>query len=141
MAYSLNKVQLIGNVGKDPELSYSTTGTAYSRFSLATTDRVKDKSGEWQNKTEWHNITIFGKTAETFSKLIKKGSKIFIEGKLTNSEYEKDGVKRNSYSILVSDMRDIVLLDKREGGGSGGSSESSTGSSESGPVSEDDLPF
>jgi single-strand DNA-binding protein len=140
MAYSLNKVQLIGNVGKDPELSYSTTGTAYSRFSLATTDRVKDKSGEWTNKTEWHNITIFGKTAETFSKLIKKGSKIFIEGKLTNSEYEKDGVKRNSYSILVSDMRDIVLLDKREGGGgSGGSSESS--SSESGPVSEDDLPF
>lgn len=141
MAYSLNKVQLIGNVGKDPELSYSTTGTAYSRFSLATTDRVKDKSGEWQNKTEWHNITIFGKTAETFSKLIKKGSKIFIEGKLTNSEYEKDGVKRNSYSILVSDMRDIVLLDKREGGGSGGSSESSSSSSESGPVSEDDLPF
>lgn len=140
MAYSLNKVQLIGNVGKDPELSYSTTGTAYSRFSLATTDSVKDKSGEWVKKTEWHNITIFGKVAETFSKLIKKGSKIFIEGKLTNSEYEKDGVKRSSYSILVSDMRDIVLLDgKREGGGSTGSSESSSHGSDSG--SEDDLPF
>jgi single-strand DNA-binding protein len=138
MAYSLNKVQLIGNVGKDPELSYSSTGTAYSRFSLATTDRIKDKSGEWVNKTEWHNITIFGKVAETFSKLIKKGSKIFIEGKLTNNEFEKDGVKRYSYSILVSDMRDIVLLDKREVSGSG-SSEST--SSESGPVSEDDLPF
>lgn len=141
MAYSLNKVQLIGNVGKDPELSYSTTGTAYSRFTLATTDSIKDKSGEWVKKTEWHNITIFGKVAETFSKLIKKGSKIFIEGKLTNSEYEKDGVKRYSYSILVSDMRDVVLLDKREGSGGGSGSSESSSSESGGPVSEDDLPF
>lgn len=114
MAYSLNKVLLIGNVGKDPELQYSTIGTAYCKFSLATTERVKDKSGEWENQTQWFNIVMFGKVAETYSKLIAKGSKIFVEGKFKSDEYEKDGVKRQSFSIIVSDFNNVVLLDKKD---------------------------
>lgn len=135
MAYSLNKVQLIGNVGKEPELAYSQSGTPYLRFSVATTSSIKDKSGNWVDKTEWHNITVFGKPAETAQKFLKKGSKVFVEGKLSNSEYEKDGVKRYSYNILVSDFENIVFLDKKD---------SSNSSSEPTPSVKDDgedLPF
>lgn len=135
MAYSLNKVQLIGNVGKEPELAYSQSGNPYLRFSIATTSSIKDKTGNWVDKTEWHNITVFGKPAETAQKFLKKGSKVFVEGKLSNSEYEKDGVKRYSYNILVSDFENIVFLDKKD---------SSNTSSEPAPSVKDDgedLPF
>ncbi|HCA43029.1 MAG TPA: single-stranded DNA-binding protein [Bacteroidetes bacterium] len=135
MAYSLNKVQLIGNVGKEPELAYSQSGNPYLRFSIATTSSIKDKTGNWVDKTEWHNITVFGKPAETAQKFLKKGSKVFVEGKLSNSEYEKDGVKRYSYNILVSDFENIVFLDKKD---------ASNSSSEPAPSVKDDgedLPF
>ncbi|MBE2255058.1 MAG: single-stranded DNA-binding protein [Ignavibacteria bacterium] len=135
MAYSLNKVQLIGNVGKEPELAYSQSGNPYLRFTLATKSSIKDKTGNWVDKTEWHNITVFGKPAETAQKFLKKGSKVFVEGKLSNSEYEKDGVKRYSYNILVSDFENIVFLDKKD---------SSNTSSEPAPSVKDDgedLPF
>lgn len=135
MAYSLNKVQLIGNVGKEPELAYSQSGNPYLRFSIATTSSIKDKTGNWVEKTEWHNITVFGKPAETAQKFLKKGSKVFVEGKLSNSEYEKDGVKRYSYNILVSDFENIVFLDKKD---------SSNSTNEPAPSVKDDgedLPF
>ncbi|HRE41531.1 MAG TPA: single-stranded DNA-binding protein [Ignavibacteria bacterium] len=135
MAYSLNKVQLIGNVGKEPELAYSQSGTPYLRFSVATTNSVKDKSGNWKNKTDWHNITVFGKTAESAHKILKKGSKVYIQGRLSNNEYEKDGVKRYTYDIIVSDFNDIVYLDKKD------TQNSSDEPTPSAKDEGDDLPF
>lgn len=142
MAYSINKIILLGNAGQDAEVSYSTTGTAYCRFSLATSESYKDGSGEWQNKTLWHNCVLFGKVAESIGKLIKKGTKLYLEGKIKYDEYEKDGVKRYSTSIVCSDFNGIVILDKKE------SAEKefpepteyfSTATKETSP--EDDLPF
>ena len=88
----LNKVMLIGNLGRDPEIRYSQQGLAIVNFSLATSEQWTDKtSGDRQEKTEWHNIVVFGKQAETCEKYLSKGSQIYVEGKLQTSTYEKDG--------------------------------------------------
>ena len=113
MAFSVNKVILIGNLGQDPELAYSATGTAYCRFSIATSYSLKDKEkeGNWISYTDWHNAVAFGNIAERVSQNLKKGSKVYVEGRLKYDDYEKDGVKRKSTSIIVND---VVILDKKE---------------------------
>ncbi len=140
MAYSVNKVILLGNIGKDPELAYSGSGTAYCRFSIATNYGIKDKDGNWKNQTDWHNVVTFGKLAESCSQILKKGSKAYIEGRIQYDEYEKDNVKRRSVSIIASD---VVPVDRRENpdkSDSGASITSDTGINSS-KESEDDLPF
>jgi single-strand DNA-binding protein len=140
MAYSVNKVILLGNLGKDPELAYSGTGTAYCRFSLATNYGIKDKDGNWKNQTDWHNIVTFGKLAESCSQILKKGGKAYIEGRIQYDEYEKDNVKRKSISIIATD---VVPIDRRESPDK--SDENTTaGSSSATDTSQnndDDLPF
>ena len=140
MAYSVNKVILLGNLGKDPELAYSGTGTAYCRFSLATNYGIKDKDGNWKNQTDWHNIVTFGKLAESCSQILKKGGKAYIEGRIQYDEYEKDNIKRKSISIIASD---VVPIDRRESPDK--SDENTTaGSSSTTDTSQnndDDLPF
>ena len=88
MAKSVNKVILVGNLGKDPEVKFTPSGVPVAKFSLATNERYKDKGGEWQDRTEWHNIVAWQRLAEIVGEYVKKGSKIYIEGRLQTSSWE-----------------------------------------------------
>jgi single-strand DNA-binding protein len=119
MAKSLNKAQIIGNAGKDAELRYTNTGKAFARFSVATTDSWKDQSGAQQEKTVWHNVVAWDKLAEICASYVKKGTKVFIEGKIDNRSYDdKDGVKKYTSDIVASDM--ILLSGGPNSGDRGG---------------------
>lgn len=112
MAFALNKVQLIGLLGKDPELKYTPSGVAVASFSIATSDKWKDDGGNWQEKTEWHNIVAWRKLAEICGEYLRKGKKVYIEGKLQTRNYEKDGVKRYVTEIVAEQL---IMLDGKEG--------------------------
>ena len=99
---SLNRVQLLGNIAKDLELKKSATGTSYINFSVATNKNKKDKNGEWQKETQFHNLVAFGSTADTISTFLEKGHKAYFEGELQHDSYEKDGVKKYTTKIIVS---------------------------------------
>ena len=101
---SLNKVHIIGHLGKDPELTYSKSGMAFAKFSIATSERKKNDAGEWEEKTDWHNITLFGKTAEAAGQYLAKGKQVYIEGRISYNSWEKDGVKQYFTNILGSRM-------------------------------------
>lgn len=113
MARGLNKVLLLGHLGRDPELKYTEKGTAYCNFSLATTESYKDENGNKVDKTEWHNLVAWRKLAEICGQYLKKGSKIYCEGKLQTDSYEKDGVKKYSTKIVLTDM---MMLDSKPAG-------------------------
>jgi len=105
MAKDLNKVMLIGRTGKDVELRYTQGGTAVANFSLATNEKYKDNAGEYQEKTEWHNIVVWGKLAEIAGEYLKKGSKAYFEGKLQTRKWDdKDGNTRYSTEVVAQDM-------------------------------------
>jgi single-strand DNA-binding protein len=131
MAKSVNKVILVGNLGKDPEVKYTPNGTAVAKFSLATNERFKDKGGEWQDRTEWHSIVAWQRLAEIIGEYVKKGSKVYIEGRLQTSSWEdkQSGEKKYRTEIIASDL---VLLGGRGEGGGGGDFEGR--SSRSGPA-------
>lgn len=98
---TLNKVLIIGNLGKDPEVRHTTGGTAVASFSLATSETFKDKSGEKQEKTEWHNVTLWGRLAEIAAEYLKKGSTAYIEGRLQTRKWQdKDGKDRYTTEII-----------------------------------------
>ena len=108
---SFNKVILIGNVGKDPEVRHLETGTAVASFTLATTERYKNRNGELQDQTEWHNIVCWRNLAELSEKYIKKGAQIFVEGKIrTRSWADQTGAKRYTTEIVADNIR---LLDRK----------------------------
>jgi len=109
----VNKVILVGNLGKDPEVRYLEGGTAVANFSLATTESYKDKQGNRIEQTEWHNIVVWRGLAEVAEKYLKKGSQVYVEGKLRTRSYDdKDGVKRYSTEIVVDNM--TMLGGKRD---------------------------
>jgi len=97
----MNRAILMGRVGRDPEVKYTSGGTAYAKFSLATTEYFKDRNGDRQEKTEWHNCIVWGKSAENLGQYVAKGDKLLVEGKLTTNEWEKDGVKRRDTVVNV----------------------------------------
>ena len=101
----VNKATLIGNVGKDPEIINTDGGLKIAKLSLATSEKYNNKQGEKVSQTEWHNLTVFGKLSEVFEKYVKKGDKIYVEGKLKTDKYEKDGVTRYSTSIIVRELQ------------------------------------
>jgi len=101
----LNKVQLIGRLGKDPEVRVTTSGDAVANVSLATTETWKDKQGQQNEKTEWHNLVFFRRQAEVVGEYLKKGALIYVEGKLTTEKYQKNGEDRYITKIEVSDMK------------------------------------
>jgi single-strand DNA-binding protein len=149
---SVNKVILIGNVGKDPEIRYMQSGEPIANFSLATNEVWNDKSGQRQERTEWHRVEVFGKTAQVVRDYVTKGKPIYIEGSIRYEEWtDKDGNKRNTTRIRVSGPGSrLVLLGSRGEGGSGGRGPS--GGPSGGPSSEppaegefqasdDDVPF
>lgn len=112
---SLNKVMLIGNLGKDPEIRYTASGTAVASFSLATSDRIKSKTGEWEEKTEWHNITLWGRQAEVAGEYLAKGKTVYIEGRLQTRKWQdRDGRDRYTTEIVGDKMQ--MLSGKGEGG-------------------------
>lgn len=161
MARSVNKVTLLGNVGKDPEIRSTPGGTMVANLALATSDRQKDAQGNWQDHTEWHTLKAFNRTAEIVRDYVKKGSKLYIEGKLTTNSWEDKETKAKRYrtEILVNEL--VLLSSREEGSGGGGyskpaSSSSSAASFDQRPpaaaggqddyaqqseISDDDIPF
>jgi single-strand DNA-binding protein len=112
MPKSLNKVILVGNVGQDPDVKYTPSGVPLAKFSLATNERYKDKTGEWQDRTEWHNILAWQRLAEIVGEYVKKGSKLYIEGRLQTSSWgdRTSGEKKYRTEIVANDL---VLLGGR----------------------------
>lgn len=109
---SVNKVILVGNVGRDPEIRHLDKGVAVARFSLATTENYTSKTGEKVSNTEWHNVVAWRGLAEVVEKYVKKGSQLYIEGRLRTRDYDKDGVKHYATEINADTMQ---LLGRREG--------------------------
>lgn len=118
---SVNKVILVGNLGKDPELRYTASGTAVANFSLATTERYKDRDGNSQEKTEWHNIVAWRQLAEICGKYLGKGRQVYIEGKIQTRSYEdRDGNRRYITEIVADQMQMLGRPGDDNSGGGGG---------------------
>jgi len=116
---SVNKVILVGRLGRDPETRYTGGGQAVANFSVATDESYKDKNGERQKRTEWHKIVVWGKQAEIAQQYLKKGSLIFIEGRIQSREWQdKEGQKKTSFEIVATNFR--MLGGKGDGGAGGG---------------------
>ena len=112
---SVNKVILVGNLGRDPEMRYLPSGEAVANLALATTDKYKDKSGQMVEQTEWHRVSFFGRTAEVCGQYLKKGSSVYVEGSLRTRKYtDKDGIERYATEIRGLGMQ---MLGGRSGGG------------------------
>ena len=140
MAASVNRVTLIGCLGKDPETRYTQAGTAVTSFSLATSERFKAKNGEWEERTEWHNVTAWGKLAEICGEYLTKGKLVYIEGRLQTRKWEdRDGKDRYTTEVVADKM---VML-----GGKGEKKENKPGASAPATKEEpqfdpnDDIPF
>ncbi|MEE4241921.1 MAG: single-stranded DNA-binding protein [Desulfopila sp.] len=129
---SVNKVILVGNLGKDPELRYTPSGTAVATFSLATTERYKDRDGQRQEKTEWHNIVAWRQLAEICGKFLHKGKQVYIEGKIQTRSYDdRDGNKRYITEIVVDQMQMLGSKDDGQQGGGGYGGQQDKGNSPS----------
>ncbi len=103
---SLNKVMLIGNLGKDPEVRYTSSGTAVASFSLATSERFKNRNGEWEERTEWHNVTLWGRLAEIAGEYLAKGKTVYVEGRLQTRKWQdRDGRDRYTTEIVADKMQ------------------------------------
>ena len=143
MAKSLNKVMLIGNLGRDPELRYTTSGVAVATFGLATNESWRDQDGNVQEKTEWHNIVAWRKLAEICGEWLKKGKKVYVEGRLQTRSYDDRNTGTKKYMTeIVAD--NIIMLDSRGSTAEGGGPPPSSGGSRapsSEPKEDDDLPF
>lgn len=132
----LNKVELIGNLGSDPEIKFLNDGTQIANFSLATSESYKDKGGNKVTNTEWHKITLFKTQAEIAGKYLKKGSKIYLEGKIKTESWDKDGVKHFATKIIGNSF---LMLDSKPAQQGGETKAQETEVNSSNDV--DDLPF
>ena len=141
---SLNKVMLIGNLGRDPEVRYTASGQAVASFNLATTEKFKNRNGGWEERTEWHRVTSWGRLAEIAGEYLSKGKTVYIEGRLQTREYEKDGIKRYATEIVGERMQ--MLSPRGERRGDAGQAPVSTdgasgGAHEPPPFQDNDIPF
>lgn len=142
MAKDLNKAMLIGRLGQDPELKYTQSGVAVVSFSVATGMKWKDQEGNWQERTEWHNVKAWRGLAETCSNYLKKGSKVYIEGRLETSNWEDENKKKHYKTEIVID--DMIMLDSKgsgEGNSSQGSYTTTKPAAGKSTATDDDLPF
>jgi len=135
MPYSVNKVILLGNVGKDPSITYTGSGIPVASFSIATTEKWKDAEGAAHEKTEWHQVVAWRKLAEIVGQYLTKGSKVYIEGKLETQSWDdkESGQKKYKTQIVA---HDLVMLSSKQGGEDGG-----TQIQGGGPAQPDDTPF
>lgn len=152
---SVNKVILVGRLGRDPEVRYTSAGQPVANFSMATDETYKDRAGERQKRTEWHKIVVWGKQAEIAQKYLKKGSLIFLEGRIQTREYtDRDQNKRTSFEIVCNNFR--MLGGRGDGGAAGGGGGAPGEEAEApaavpqgateefghaGEVSDEDIPF
>lgn len=117
----VNRVILIGNLGRDPEVRRLENGAVVAKFSVATNENYKDKGGEWQTQTEWHDVVVWRNLAERAESQLKKGAQIYLEGKLTHRSWQdKDGNNRRTTEVVASYFRMIGRRDGGDGGGGGG---------------------
>ena len=140
----LNKVMLIGNVGKDPEVKTLESQNKVASFSLATTERFKDRQGQSQEKTEWHNIVVWGKQAELIEKYVEKGSKLYVEGKITTRKWQdKDGNDRYSTEIVAAMFKFLSAKPSASGGQSAAQPQAAAPTASGSGLDDidDDLPF
>jgi len=154
MPKSVNKVILLGNLGKDPEVKFTPSGTAVAKFSVATSYRFKDKNEQWQDQTEWHNIVAWARLAEIAGEYLKKGSKVYIEGRLQTRSWEDKQTNQKKYMTEVV-ANDLVLLSGRGEGGESARGvaagnnfdqrvpehEPAATAATSSPISDEDIPF
>jgi len=155
---SINKVILIGNLGKDPEVKYTPSGMPVAKITLATNERFKDKSGEWQDRTEWHNVVLWQRLAEIAGEYLKKGGKVYIEGRLQTRSWDDktSGQKKYMTEVVANDL--VLLGGRGEGSGSDDSGSRSRGAAAggsnnfdqrtpevepaaAGPITDEDIPF
>jgi len=145
---SLNRVTLIGNLGKDPEVKYTPSGTPVAKITVATNERYKDKNGEWQDRTEWHNVVLWQRLAEIAGEYLKKGGKVYIEGRLQTRSWDDKQTKQKRYATEIV-ANDLILLGGRgEGGASSGGNnfdqrvpEPEHAGAPASPISDEDIPF
>ena len=146
---SVNKVILVGRLGRDPETRYIPNGDAITNFSLATDEQWRDRNGERQTRTEWHNVSLYGKLGEIAGQYLRKGSQVFIEGKIQSRKYTgKDGIERTAYDIIGNEMK---MLSNRNDGSDSGNNNAAPPTSNAPPQHEsttapiddidDDIPF
>lgn len=137
---SVNKVILIGNLGRDPELRYTQSGSAVTNFTLATNEKWRDKDGNNQERTEWHRVVVWGRAAENCAQYLQKGRSAYVEGRLQTREWEdKEGNKRQTTEI---NALTVQFLGGRGGSGGGGDpSAGNPGGASGGPPPADDIPF
>jgi single-strand DNA-binding protein len=154
---SLNRVQLIGNLGKDPEIKYTPQGTPVAKLTIATNERFKDKGGEWQDRTEWHNVVLWQRLAEIAGEYLKKGGKVYVEGRLQTRSWDDktSGQKKYMTEVVASDL--ILLGGRGEGEAGGSYSRGASASAGNGnnfdqrvpehepagsaPITDEDIPF
>jgi single-strand DNA-binding protein len=139
----LNKVFLIGNLGQDPEVRHTNSGQPVANLRLATSRRVKDRDGNWGDQTEWHSVVCFARTAETAGQYLRKGSKVFVEGRLQTRSWEDREGKKQYRTEVVAEL--LKFLDGK-GGGGGGNADSGGGYAGRGDDAgempgDDDIPF
>lgn len=139
---TVNKVILVGRLGADPEIRYTTSGRANANFSLATNYYWKDQEGNKQEKTDWHRVIAWGKLAEIIGEWLKKGSAVYIEGRLQTRSYDDaNGVKKYITEVVATDMEMLGSKGQTDGGSQGGSPPPPSDSDSQGPADESDLPF
>ena len=148
---SVNKVILVGRLGRDPETRYTSAGQAVANFSLATDQSFKDRSGERQKRTEWHKIVVWGKQAEIAQQYLKKGSLVYVEGRIQSRQWDdREGQKRTSFEIVANTFR--MLGGRAEAGAAGAGASGGAGVDAEAPapaeepaagpeVSDEDIPF
>jgi single-strand DNA-binding protein len=141
-AFSMNKIQLIGNLGKDAETRFTTNNVSVTSFGLATTSRIKGKDGNWINETTWHNIVAFS-LSDYIKNILKKGKKFYVEGRISKRDYtDKDGIKRYSVDVIAD-----LIIPFESGGESAGlrdefqSNQNAIGEPDISVDNNDDLPF
>ncbi|HKW22843.1 MAG TPA: single-stranded DNA-binding protein [Ktedonobacterales bacterium] len=129
----LNKIMLIGNLGRDPEMSYTPSGSAVTKFSVAVSRRSKDRqSGESREETTWFSVVAWERLAEICNQYLHKGSKVYLEGRMTSRKYtDKDGIERTVWDVVLNDMQMLDPKESRSGGAGTGADD----------MSSDDIPF
>jgi len=146
MSKSVNKVILVGNLGKDPDIKYTASGVPVANITVATNERYKQKNGEWQERAEWHNVVLWQRLAEITGEYLTKGSKVYIEGRLQTRSWDDKQTNQKKYVTEVV-ANDLVLLSSRANGGAAHSSGESRGSEKQSfdqraPEAEpEDIPF
>jgi single-strand DNA-binding protein len=141
MAKSVNKVILVGNAGQDPEVKYTASGVPVAKVSLATNERFKDRNEQWQDKTEWHSIVAWQRLAEIVGEYVRKGSKLYVEGKLQTATWEDKQTGEKKYRTEIV-AREILLLSSRENGPEGKQTAPGEESApDSVPAPADEIPF